>query len=125
MPNFANTTIIGHLGKDPELRYTPKEVAVCNFSIAVTTGYGDRECTTWWRVTLFGKQAESAAKHLHKGAAVVVNGEPQNRPYEKDGQQRFSLEINANNWSFAGSKPEAGVSKPASTDGFEDQDIPF
>jgi len=125
MPNFANITIAGHLGKDPELRYTAKELAVANFSVAVTTGFGDRECLTWYRVSVFGKAAERAEQYLKKGSAVLINGEPQNREYEKDGQKRYSLEISTNKWSFAGAKPEAGASKPAAPQAEISDDIPF
>lgn len=127
MPNHATAVLAGHIGSDPEMKHTPSGTAVCNFSLAVNTGYGDRQVTTWWRVSLFGKRAESAGKHLSKGSAVIVDGEPQNRKWQdKDGQDRYSLEITANNWSFAGGKP---ADKPAASGGAPDQDfeddIPF
>jgi len=123
MPNHANITIAGHIGQDPELKRTPSDKAVCNFSVAVKTGFGDREVTTWWRVTFFGKRAENAAKYLSKGSAVIVSGEPQNRPYESNGEQRYSLEISGNDWGFAGGKGEQSAA-PATDDSL-DQEIPF
>jgi len=108
MPNFCNLVIAGHLGADPELAFAPSGLARCTFSVATTTGYGDNECTTWRRVTVFGKRGEAAAKHLQKGSAVIVAGEEQNRPYDTDNGKRFSLEIIANSWSFADSKKPGG-----------------
>ena len=107
MTSFANITIAGHIGNDPELKSVgAKNRPCCNFSVAVNTGFGERETTTWWRVALWDNRAENAAKLLRKGTAVIISGEPQNRPYEKDGQQRHSLEIDGKDWSFASSKAD-------------------
>ena len=129
MPNFANITIIGHLGREPEQR-TAGQTSITNFSVAVNTGFGDRKVTTWWNVSLFGKQAESAAQYLHKGAAVCINGEPSQRPYtDKQGNEKLSLDINGKSWTFATDKSDAaesGVPAPGAPGGgdFEDE-IPF
>ena len=112
MPNHCSITVAGHIGKDAELKYMPNGTAVCNTSIATTTGYGDRECTTWRRLALFGKRAEKAAELWTKGTAIIVSGEEQNRAYESNGETRYSLDVTVDNWSFAGSKP-SGAAQPA------------
>lgn len=126
MPNFAVATIVGHLGSEPELKSVgANNTSLCSFSVAVNTGFGEREVTTWWRVSIFGKKAEAAAAHLNKGSAVIVSGLPQNRSYEKDGETRYSLELNANEWSFAGGKGEAQAAAPATPKADFDDDLPF
>ena len=127
MPNFCNIVIAGHLGKDPELKYTQSGTAMCNFSVATTTGFGDRECSTWRRVTIFGKRGEKAAELLKKGTAVIISGEEQNRKYEKDGQERYSLEVTANDWSFAGKKSDGmeAPQAPSAPAAAPNDDIPF
>ncbi len=130
MPNFSTVTLIGHLGRDAELKSTPDGSAVANFSIATTRKRRDSEVTTWWRCALFGKRAETFAQYLHKGDPVLIQGEPYQRSYTaKDGSERTSLEVDVKDWAFVGSKgatyqqdaPQA-VAKPA--DDFDD-DIPF
>ena len=123
MPNFCNIVIAGHLGKDPELKFSASGTAVCSFSVATKTGYGDRECSTWRRITIFGKRGEKAAELLTKGTAVIISGEEQNREWtDNDGNKRYSLEVVANDWSFAGSKAQ-GVAAPA-PESYNDE-IPF
>lgn len=129
MPNFSQITITGHLGRDPEIREV-SGTTVCNFSVAVKTGYGDRAITTWYRVAAWGKLGERAQEHLRKGDAVTITGEHSLREWESDKGKGASCEIRADRWSFAGSKKEQPVAvasdnhpQPAQA-GFED-DIPF
>ena len=127
MPKFAHVVIAGHIGGDVETRQAGDNT-VTNFSVAVNTGFGERETCTWWRVSVWGKRGLAAKEHLGKGSAVIIEGEPALREYENDGQKRHSLEINNASWTFAGAKSDAGQSKaqPAAvTDGFEDSNIPF
>jgi single-strand DNA-binding protein len=89
--------LIGRLTRDPELRYTPNGVAVCNFDLAVdrptTNQAGERE-TDFIRIIVWQKQAESAAKYLSKGRLVAVEGRLQIRNYEaQDGQKRRVAEV--------------------------------
>ena len=94
MPNFATVTLIGHLGRDPESKYTPDGTAVVNFSVATTRKRRDAEVTTWWRCALFGRRAETFAQYLHKGDPVLIQGEPYQRSYTaKDGSAGVSLEV--------------------------------
>ena len=94
--------IIGNLGKDPEMRYTPNGQAVTQFSVAVNRNYKDasgewKEETEWFRVVAWGPLAERSAEYLRKGRKVYVEGRLQTRSWEdKDGQKRFMTELIAN-----------------------------
>ena len=94
--------IIGNLGRDPEMRYTPNGQAVTQFTVAVNRNYKDndgawQEETEWFRVVVFGQQAERAAEYLRKGGKVYVEGRLQTRQWEdKDGQKRYTTELVAN-----------------------------
>ncbi|NDE14124.1 single-stranded DNA-binding protein [bacterium] len=108
MASLNRVLIIGNLGQDPELRYTPNQVAVATLSVA-TTDYrpgadGQRqEVTEWHRVVVWNKQAENCAKYLAKGRTVFVEGKLQTRSWEdKNGQKRYTTEIVAQNVQFLG-----------------------
>jgi len=102
--------IIGNLGQDPELRYTPNQTAVATFSVATTdyrtTPDGQRqEMTEWHRVVVWSKVAENCAKYLAKGRTVFVEGRLQTRSWDdkQTGQKRYSTEIIAQNVQFLSS----------------------
>lgn len=77
-------------------------------------GYGDRKTTTWWTATIFGKSAESAARHLGKGSWVCVTGEPSVREYtNKQREMKVSAEINVLSWGFVGNKAASEDAQPA------------
>ncbi|HKY05018.1 MAG TPA: single-stranded DNA-binding protein, partial [Blastocatellia bacterium] len=96
MASFNKIMIVGYLGRDPELRYTTQGTPVCDFSIATTERRKDKagdvqEATTWFRVSLFGRQAEVASQYLTKGRQVYVEGQLSQREYtDKDGVARTS-----------------------------------
>ena len=120
--------LIGRLGKDPELRYTPNGVAVCNFSLAVERSFknqnGERE-VDWIDIVVWRKQAENCANYLAKGSQVAVEGRLQVRSYETDeGQRRRVAEVVANNIQFLdyNDKAPGNNSEPQSK---EDIDVPF
>ncbi len=104
--SFNKVTLIGNLGRDPELRYTPQGTAVCNFSIATNEKRRDRsgefqDITTWFRVTLWGQQAENAAKYLAKGRQVYIEGRLKLEEWkDKDGNNRFTLDVTASEMQF-------------------------
>lgn len=134
MPNFASITLIGHLGREPESKYTPDGTAIVGFSMATTRKRRDGEITTWWRCTVFGKRGEALAQYLHKGDPVLVQGEPFVRAYTtKEGEERTSLEIEVREWAFVGGKgdrqQEAPRARPAPEPqadlGDFDDSIPF
>ena len=102
---FSKVMLIGNLGRDPEMRYTPNGRQVTEFSVAVThrgrdqaTGEWADLGTDWFRVTIWGDRAERAAEEFRKGNRVFVEGRFRTREYDaKDGTKRTSLEITADN----------------------------
>jgi single-strand DNA-binding protein len=99
---FSKIQIVGNLGRDPELRYTPNGRPVTEFSVAVNQSTKNQqsgewvEATDWFRVSVWGDRAERAAESLRKGARVLVDGRFRTREYEtKDGRKGLSLEISA------------------------------
>lgn len=149
MASFNKITIVGHLGRDPELRYTPSGTAVCDFSMATSERKGRRdggegeEITTWFRVSLWGKQAELANQYLTKGKQVYIEGRLSQREYtDRDGNKRTSLEVNGSDMQFIGARGDEmaagasggnrGASQSApreaaapANDAIGDDDIPF
>ena len=107
--SFNKIIVVGNLGRDPELRYTPQGAAVCNFSIATNEKKRDKggdlqDVTTWFRVTLWNKQAENASKYLTKGSPVYIEGRLRIEEWaDKDGKNRFTLEVNATDMQFLSS----------------------
>jgi single-strand DNA-binding protein len=107
--SFNKIIIVGNLGRDPELRYTPQGSAVCNFSVATNEKKRDKagelqDVTTWFRVTLWNKQAENASKYLTKGSPVYVEGRLRIEEWtDKDGKIRYTLEVNATDMQFISS----------------------
>jgi single-strand DNA-binding protein len=110
--SFNKITIVGYLGRDPELRYTPQGTALCKMSIATTekrkNGAGDmEEHTTWFRVTAWGRQAELANEYLSKGRQVYIEGRLRLEEYtDREGQKRFSAEVSATEIQFLGHRSE-------------------
>ena len=130
--------IIGNVGRDPEMRYTPQGTAVTSFSVAVSrswtpTGGGEqREETDWFRVTCWNKLAEIANQYLTKGQRVYIEGRVSMRLFDgNDGQKHGSLELTANDMMMLSPKGEmvgAGVGggrDDAFGGDLEPDDIPF
>jgi len=128
MASLNKIMLIGNVGSDPEMRYTPNGKAVTSFRMATnrryTTSSGEsREETEWFRVSVWGKQAESCNQFLSKGKRVYVEGRLSSQNWEgQDGQMRTSLEVSANRVIFldrvaSTSLPEEG--------GLEPEDLPF
>lgn len=96
---MTNITIVGNLGGDPELRFTPSGAAVANASVAVTArklvnGEWEDGDTSWYRLNIWNGLAENAAEALVKGDRVIVQGDLSVRPYDdKDGNERLSVEV--------------------------------
>ena len=112
--------IIGNLGRDPEMRYTPNGQAVTQFTVAVNRNYKDQngewqEETEWFRVVVWGQQAERAAEYLRKGNKVYVEGRLQTRQWEdREGQKRYTTELVANQVTNLERRPrEEGAEGPA------------
>lgn len=104
--SFNKIIVVGHLGRDPELRYTPQGDAVCNFSMATTERKRDKagefqDATTWFRVTLWRRQAENAAKYLAKGRQVYIEGRLRVEEWtDRDGNNRYTLEVQGTDMQF-------------------------
>ena len=115
---YQKLIIIGNLGREPETRYTPAGEPVTAFSVATSRKFGDTGETTWFRVNVWGKQAESCSQYLHKGSKVLVEGRLKAEPpvfQKKDGTWASSYEVTAENVRFLSGKDE-----PVVTD-----DVPF
>ena len=136
---FQEITIIGNLGQDPEMRYTPNGYAVTNFSVATTRKWKDangspQEETTWIRVSVWGKQAEACNQYLSKGRQVFIKARfstPEPKVWQdKNGNHRASWEVTAHEVKFLGGKGngQTGAVYQEDTDdplGLTDEEIPF
>lgn len=124
--------LIGNLTRDPELRYTPSGVSVCNFDLAVNERRGGQDSVTYFRVTAWRELGEACRRYLGKGKKVFVSGTVSVRAYESaDGKPRASLEVTAHEVEFltpkAGEQPGAGPDGPVAQ-GYtqvEPNDLPF
>jgi len=130
MAGYQYTIIIGNVGRDPELRYTPTGVAVCDFTVAVTRRWNDRntneqrEKTTWFRVSAWRSLAETANQFVRKGMQVMVAGDIDASAFMgQDGQPRASLDLTARTIQFLGRRGE-GVGEPGELTS-EPEDLPF
>jgi single-strand DNA-binding protein len=100
--------LVGHLGADPDMRYTPSGQGVCELRLATSESWNDKngqrqERTEWHRVVVWGKRAEVCSKYLSKGRQIFVEGRIQTRNYDdKDGVKRYITEIIANDVQFLG-----------------------
>jgi single-strand DNA-binding protein len=124
MASSVNKVIlIGNLGADPELKYTPSNRAVCNLSLATNEVFKDKsgtrqERTEWHRVTVWGEQGETCSKYLGKGRSVYIEGRLQTRSWEdKDGKKRYSTDIVADRVVFLGGGQQSGARTAAAGQG--------
>ena len=107
--------LVGHLGADPDMRYTPSGQGVCELRVATSESWNDKngqrqERTEWHRVVVWGKRAEVCAKYLAKGRQVYVEGRIQTRSYDdKEGVKRYMTEVIANDVQFLGSGNRDGA----------------
>ena len=140
---YSKIIIVGNLGRDPEMRYTPSGAAVTSFSVATSHKYtsnnGEKvDETTWFRISAWGKQAETCNQYLKKGSKVLVEGRltvdsATGGPRiwtDKEGNPRASFEVNAATVRFLSSRGETDGSASSGGDmgGFSDpgeDDIPF
>ena len=108
MGSVNKVILVGNLGADPELKYTPSSRPLCNLRIATTDVFKDKsgqrqERTEWHRVTVWGDQAENCNKYLAKGRSVYIEGRLQTRSYDKDGQKHYATDVVADRVVFLGS----------------------
>lgn len=136
MRGVNKVILIGNLGADPEMRYFQDGTAVCNFNVATTESWNDRqsgerkEKTEWHRVSVFRRLAEICGQYLRKGSKVYIEGKLQTRSYEKDGQTRYITEIVCNEMQmldsrggqqgggFGGGAPQGGYGGQPAGGGF-------
>lgn len=143
MASVNKVILLGHIGQDPELRYTNNGEAVVNLSVATSEQWKDkstgekREATEWHRVGIFGKPAEIAGQYLVKGSQVYIEGKIRSKKYtDKDGIERTAFEILCESFKMLGkagdAKPAAKPalkpkqqSAPQNNDADFDDDVPF
>jgi single-strand DNA-binding protein len=130
---YQSITIVGNLGREPEMRYAPSGKPVTSFSVAVSDGFGEHKKTVWFKVTAWDKQAESCAQYLHKGSKVLVEGHLQATDQGEcrtwtgtDGRVRATFELTASTVRFLSTPQEEGQQQdraPAATP--EAAEVPF
>ena len=115
MGSVNKVILVGNLGRDAELRYTPGGAPVANFSIATSETWTDKntgqrqERTEWHRVDLWGKGAEALQQHLTKGRKIYVEGSLRTRQWEdRDGNKRYSTDVRADRIEFLGGRGDGG-----------------
>ena len=123
--------LVGHLGGDPESRFTQGGTAVATFSVATNESRKNSEGswedhTEWHRCVLFGKQAETAAEYVKKGQMVYVEGRLQTRSWEdKEGMKRYSTEVVGSAFTMLGRRNADGGGAPPTSQPSNDDDLPF
>ena len=124
MASVNKVIIVGNLGRDPEVRYTPNGDSITNVTIATTDTWKDKatgekkEATEWHRVVFFGKLAEIAGQYLKKGRQVYVEGALRTRKWQdKEGQERYTTEIVANEMKMLGSREGMSDAPPRESGG--------
>ena len=146
MAGVNKVILVGNLGRDPEIRYTPDGTAVANFSIATSREWNDRNTgekkkqTEWHRIVAFRRLAEICGEYLSKGSQIYIEGHLQTREWDdKEGNKRYTTEIVANQMQMLGSRSSANTAGPSqysspttpdvpgppASHGIEDDDIPF
>lgn len=140
MASVNKVIIVGNLGADPESRFAPSGDAICNIRVATSEAWKDRqtgerkEATEWHRINFYGKLAEIAGQYLRKGSQVYIEGSLRTRKWtDKDGHEKYSTEIRADEMKMLGGKPEGQQQAAAprqqaqkQSGGMDmDDDIPF
>ncbi|MGL6041732.1 MAG: single-stranded DNA-binding protein [Deefgea sp.] len=116
MASLNKVLLIGNLGKDPETRFMPNGNAVCNFSIATTESWKDKqsgqkqEKTEWHNISMYGRLAEIAGQYLKKGSSVYIEGRLQTRKWQdkQTGADRYTTEIIADEMKMLGGRGDGG-----------------
>ena len=139
MAGVNKAILVGRLGKDPEIKYTPSGTAIANFTMATSENYKDKdgqkqERTEWHKIVAFGKLAEICGEYLAKGKQVYIEGRIQTRSWDdKEGNKKYMTEIVANTMQMLG-KPDATASsgQTAATESSSaqepsvvEEDVPF
>ncbi len=128
MASVNKVILVGNLGRDPEVRYSPEGAAICNMSIATTSSWKDkasgekREETEWHRVVMYNRLAEIAGEYLKKGRSVYIEGRLKTRKWQdKDtGADRYSTEVVADQMQMLGGRDDTGGGASYGGGGYED-----
>jgi len=105
--------LVGHLGRDPEMRYTPAGLAIANFSLATSEKVKDETRTEWHRIVAFDKLATICGDYLRKGKQIYIEGRIQTRKWtDKEGVERYTTEIVAYQMVMLGAKSDDGETRP-------------
>ena len=122
MASVNKVILVGHVGKDPDIRATSSGDTVASFSLATNTGYGENKTTDWHNVSVFGKSADFVRDYIKKGAQVYVEGSIRNRSYvDKSGNKKYVTEIKAFTVQALGQKE----SSPQQYEPGADEGLPF
>lgn len=124
-----NWTGLGRLTRDPEIRYSQNQTAVCKFSLAIDDGYGEKKKTNFISIISFGKTAEACKKYLEKGSRCAVKGKIVSGSYEKEGRKVYTTDVVADRIDIidfrAKDEPQSQFDVPEGFELVEDDDIPF
>ena len=139
--SFNKVRLVGNLGRDPELRYTPQGTPVCSFTMATNDRGKDKtgemqDHTLWFKVTLWGRQAETASQYLTKGKPVYIEGRLRVDEWtDRDGKARYTLDVQATDMQFIGGRADEPLPARHASAGAEpvvagppdvtDEDVPF
>ncbi len=129
MASLNRVQVIGNVGTEPEMRFTPSGKPVTSFSVATNEKFGDNEHTEWFSVVAWAKLAESCNQYLAKGRQVYVEGRLQTRKWDSDdGQTHYRTELIANRVLFLGKRednPQVDEVEVPQEKELEPEDIPF
>jgi single-strand DNA-binding protein len=137
MASLNKVMIIGHLGADPDVRYSQNNTAIATLSVATNERYKDQngdwqESTEWHRIVAFGRIAEVCQEYVKKGSKIYVEGSLQTRSWEdKDGVKKYTTEIKARTLFMLDGKGDSNAMEPAASgaavvnDNTDNDDLPF
>lgn len=132
MASLNQVNLIGNLGRDPEIKTLPGGDTVCNFSIACSETWKDKntgerkESTEWVNVVIFGKLAEIAGQYLQKGSQVYLRGKLKTRKWQdkNTGQDRYTTEVHCDDMKMLGAKPDGAGSRDGNNSGQQQRQQP-
>ena len=131
MAGVNKVILVGNLGKDPEMRYTPNGVPVCSFPMATSDSYKDRNSgervtqTEWHNIVIYGKLVDIVEKYVKKGDKLYIEGSITTRKWQdKEGNDRYNTEVKAFNMTMLGGT-EKKSAQPAAVAAGGDDDLPF
>ena len=128
MASINKVILIGNLGKDPEMKFTPTGKETCKFSLATNAKWTDangekKEAVTWHNIETWGRLAEICNKYLHKGSQVYIEGRIDNRSWDDQGVKKYFSSVVAEKVQFLGSKSEVAVDQQHEGEG-QGQEMP-